>query len=47
MTYFGHGPSLENVDPRECAESLGPAPTGLIVDATWTTGDKAEVTWVT
>lgn len=47
VTYLGHGPSLENVEPVETAESLGPIPTGFCLEYTCPTGNKALVTAVT
>lgn len=43
MTYLGHGPSLENVDPVEVREVVGTVPTGLCVVLTWKTGLKVGV----
>lgn len=46
VTYLGHGPPLENVDPVCCREEEGATPTGLSVDTTVWTGTKMEV-WKT
>lgn len=43
MTYLGHGPSLENVEPVCVTEVVGSTPSGLFVLVTDVTGSKLVV----